>query len=86
MAPRCGDGDRANPAVPDVGQSGRDGVEHHLQPPAHGVDHRGAGAAVGNVLDVDPGHLLQQFHEEVLRAAGTARAVAELAGARSCQG
>ncbi len=73
-------GERAQSSGLDVRQRRGQVVEEHLHLPAERVVQRRAGAAVGNVRQVDLGRVLEGLADEVAQAAHARRAVVELAG------
>ena len=66
-------------ATLDQRQHRTDIVEHHVDPPGDEVVERRAGAAIGHVQHLDPGHALEQLAGEVNRGAVTGGGEGDLA-------
>src|SRR5258706_295916 len=78
VALRVGVGERAQPARLELLQNRRRSREHHLRFARDRRRHRGAGALVGDVQQVDPGAVVEQLAREVRSVADTGRAEGKL--------
>ena len=74
------DPERAQAAGLDVRQQHRDGVDRHLHVAGEQVLQRRAGAAIGDMHDVDPGHHLEQLARQMRARADAGAGEIELAG------
>ena len=74
------DAERTQPAVLDLIDLRVEVVEHDVDLALHQRDRRRPGAAIGHVLHLHAGHLLEQFARDVNRGTQPAGGVVDLAG------
>ncbi len=79
-AARAGEGEGTQLARLDVGERERRSDEHHLDLPADEIADGGAGAAIGDVGEVDAGAGFEQLAREMQRVADARRAIGQLVG------